>query len=173
MRRLAIISVWILTGISYLHATELPSPGLGRPAVAEEITAQDWGVMPDGTGLPAGAGSVRQGEAVYATHCSNCHGVGGLGDSADQLAGAIMHLTDEWPEKTVGTYWPYATTLFDFIRRSMPMLTPGSLSNAEVYAVTAYILYLNHIVAEDTVLDAQGLQSIKMPNRDGFIIHGE
>lgn len=92
-----------------------------------------------------------------------------MGDSAEPLAGAEMGLTDEWPEKTIGTYWPYATTLFDFTRRSMPMTEPGSLNDNETYALTAYLLYLNNIVAEDAVLNKETLMQVKMPNVDGFI----
>ena len=126
-------------------------------------------VMPDGEGLPAGSGSVAEGKKVYQGQCLSCHGPLGQGASADQLAGAKMALTDDWPEKTVGNYWPYATTLFDFTRRSMPMQRPGSLSNDEVYAVTAYVLYLNAIIEKDSVLDAKSLLKVKMPNQNGFI----
>lgn len=125
--------------------------------------------MPDGSGLPAGQGNVSQGETIYRQKCQSCHGPDGQGGSADQLAGASMMLTDDWPEKTIGTYWPFATTLFDFNRRSMPMQEPGSLSDNEVYAVTAYLLYLNDIVDEKAVLNANTLKKVRMPNRDGFI----
>ena len=125
--------------------------------------------MPDGAGLPAGSGTAKQGQPLYEQLCIACHGAGGLGNSGDQLAGAQMSLTSEWPEKTIGNYWPYATTLFDFIRRSKPMDRPGSLSAAEVYALAAYLLYLNGIIAEEQPLDAAALAKIRMPNRDGFI----
>ncbi len=125
--------------------------------------------MPDGAGLPAGNGTAKQGQPLYEQLCIACHGAGGLGNSGDQLAGAQMSLTSEWPEKTIGNYWPYATTLFDFIRRSKPMDRPGSLSAAEVYALAAYLLYLNGIIAEEQPLDAAALAKIRMPNRDGFI----
>ncbi len=171
-KRLMILAL-ILLGTRPLNAAQWQgppaTPGLGRPASAAEIAKLDWGVMPDGSGLPAGAGSVAQGERIYAMHCISCHGQGGLGDGGDQLAGAVMQLTDEWPEKTVGTYWPYATTLFDFIRRSMPMTRPGVLSDSEVYAVTAYILHLNGILAADAVLNASTLKDITLPNHEGFI----
>lgn len=144
-------------------------PGLGQPAPRALIEAWDIDVMPDGTGLPPGRGGVHDGERLYRAHCMACHGEGGLGDSGDQLAGAKMTLTDEWPEKTIGTYWPYATTLFDFIRRAKPMAAPGSLGNDEVYALTAYLLYLNGIVGAGTVLDAGSLPRVAMPNRAGFI----
>lgn len=125
--------------------------------------------MPDGRGLPPGEGDARQGKVVYQACCQSCHGPNGQGGSADRLAFAQMGLTDEWPEKTIGNYWPYATTLFDFNRRAMPMDNPGSLSNDEVYAVTAYLLYLNGIIAETAVMNAQTLAKVRMPNRDGFI----
>lgn len=146
-----------------------PGPGLGEPAAPDEIRRWDWGVMPDGTGLPAGSGTAKQGKPLYERLCIACHGAGGVGNSGDQLAGAQMSLTSEWPEKTIGNYWPYATTLFDFIRRSKPMDRPGSLSAAEVYALAAYLLYLNGIIAEEQPLDAAALAKIRMPNRDGFI----
>ena len=146
-----------------------PGPGLGEPATPDEIRRWDWGVMPDGAGLPAGNGTAKQGQPFYEQLCIACHGAGGLGDSGDQLAGAQMSLTSEWPEKTIGNYWPYATTLFDFIRRSKPMDRPGSLSADEVYALAAYLLYLNGIIAEEQPLDAAALAKIRMPNRDGFI----
>lgn len=146
-----------------------PGPGLGEPATPDEVRRWDWGVMPDGAGLPAGSGTAKQGQPLYEQLCIACHGAGALGNSGDQLAGAQMSLTSEWPEKTIGNYWPYATTLFDFIRRSKPMDRPGSLSAAEVYALAAYLLYLNGIIAEEQPLDAAALAKIRMPNRDGFI----
>ena len=159
----------MLTGIS-LQATELQTgPGLGEPADDRVVSDQDWGIMPDGAGLPEGSGTAEQGRFIYEKFCVSCHGPGGLGDSGDQLAGAQMQLTDEWPEKTIGNYWPYAPTLFDFIRRSKPMMQPGSLTGAEVYALTAYLLYLNEIIAEDREMNADTLANVRMPNRDGFI----
>ena len=146
-----------------------PGPDLGKPADSRAVSSLDWGIMPDGTGLPAGSGTAAQGRALYDNLCLSCHGPGGLGDSADQLAGAQMQLTDEWPEKTIGSYWPYAPTLFDFIRRSKPMLRPGSLSDSEVYALTAYLLHLNEIIPADQEIDATTLAGVKMPNREGFI----
>ena len=159
----------MLIGTS-LYAEEIrPGPGLGEPADSRAVSSLDWGIMPDGAGLPQGSGTAEQGRVIYEKFCVSCHGPGGLGDSGDQLAGAQMQLTDEWPEKTIGNFWPYAPTLFDFIRRSKPMLQPGSLTDAEVYALTAYLLYLNEIIAEDQELNAETLADVKMPNRDGFI----
>ncbi len=166
---LVITSVLIQVGIS-LHAGEIrPGPNLGEPADSHAVSSRDWGVMPDGAGLPAGSGTAQQGREIYERLCVSCHGPGGLGDSGDQLAGAQMQLTDEWPEKTIGNYWPYAPTLFDFIRRSKPMMQPGSLTDSEVYALTAYLLYLNEIIPEDREMNAETLADVKMPNRDGFI----
>jgi len=166
----ALAIVVTVTPMSSALAADPPEgPSLGQPVTEADITRRDISVMPDGEGLPGGQGSVAEGKALYGQHCVSCHGQGGLGNSGDQLAGAIHTLTDEWPEKTIGTYWPYATTLFDFIRRSMPMTTPGSLTNNEVYALTGYLLYLNKIVEENTVMDAETLKGIKMPNADGFI----
>ncbi|MBT7952822.1 MAG: cytochrome c [Gammaproteobacteria bacterium] len=142
---------------------------MGRHASPDQIKRWQISVMPDGSGLPAGQGNVSQGKIIYLQKCQSCHGPDGQGASADQLAGASMKLTDEWPEKTIGTYWPFATTLFDFNRRSMPMLAPGSLSDNEVYAVTAYLLYLNDIIDEKAVMNANTLKKVRMPNRDGFI----
>ena len=166
---LIITSVLMLTGINPGAGEIRPGPDLGEPADSRAVSSLDWGIMPDGAGLPQGSGTAEQGRLIYEKFCVSCHGPGGLGDSGDQLAGAQMQLTDEWPEKTIGNYWPYAPTLFDFIRRSKPMMQPGSLTDSEVYAVTAYLLYLNEIIAEEQEMNADTLADIKMPNRDGFI----
>lgn len=165
----AIILLWMLAGTEVPGAEFPKGPGLGRPAPAEDIAAWDTDVMPDGAGLPSGHGTAGQGTGIYRDQCQSCHGENGLGDSGDQLAGAQHKLTDDWPEKTIGTYWPYASTLFDFIRRSMPMRTPGSLSDDETYAITAYLLYLNGIIGLKDEMNARTLSRIRMPNRDGFI----
>ena len=141
----------------------------GRPATPAEIAGWDIDVSPDGAGLPPGRGDVRQGEAIFAAKCAACHGAHGEGKPMDRLVGGIGTLHDKKPEKTVGSFWPYATTLFDFVRRAMPLNAPQSLTPDEVYAVSAYVLFLNGIVAEDTTLDAGALAKIKMPNRDGFV----
>jgi cytochrome c len=163
--------VLTLIGINSLNAgSQLSGPKLGKPASVEEISKWQISVMPDGSGLPVGKGNASEGEIIYLNKCQSCHGPNGQGASADQLAGAKMKLTDEWPEKTIGTFWPYATTLFDFNRRSMPMQAPGSLSDDEVYAVTAYLLYLNGIIGETEIMDADSLKKVRMPNRNGFNI---
>ena len=121
-------------------------------------------------GQPAGSGSVVQGSAVYAAKCQSCHGEKGVGKPADPLVGGIGTLArGNAAVRTVGSYWPYATTLFDYVRRSMPTTSPQTLSNEEVYAVTAYVLHLNGIVGPDAVMSAATLASVKMPNRDGFV----
>lgn len=169
------IRIWAITLLWTLAGTEVPGaeipegPGLGRPAPAAYIAAWDTDVMADGAGLPPGAGTAEAGTRIYAQQCLSCHGEDGLGDSGDQLAGAQHKLTDEWPEKTIGTFWPYAPTLFDFIRRSMPMRTPGSLGDDDTYAVTAYLLYLNGIIGFKDEMNAASLPKVRMPNRDGFI----
>ena len=142
--------------------------GFGREASAERIAMWDIDVPPDGEGLPPGSGSVSQGRAVYNLQCLACHGPTGREGPNDPLVGPPPG--DDWPQtRAAGHYWPYATTLFDYIRRSMPQLTPGTLTADETYAVIAYILYLNGLVDEDAELDAQTLVAIEMPARDRFV----
>ncbi len=145
------------------------SPGLGRPATYKIISNWNHDVFPDGQGLPEGQGDAVAGEKVYQQHCQSCHGIEATGGSAEELAGASHSLTDNPPDKTIGTYWPYATTVFDFIRRSMPMDAPGILNNNQIYAVTAYLLYLNGIIRQKDEMNASSLPLIEMPNRKGFI----
>jgi mono/diheme cytochrome c family protein len=142
---------------------------LGRPATPAEIAGWDIDASPGGAGLPPGHGDVRQGEAIFAAKCASCHGAHGEGKPMDRLVGGIGTLHDKKPEKTVGSFWPYATTLFDYVRRAMPLNAPQSLTPDEVYAVSAYVLFLNGIVAQDATLDADALAKIKMPNRNGFV----
>lgn len=141
----------------------------GRAATPEEIKLWDIDVQPDGTGLPDGRGTVAHGKEVYEQNCEACHGSNGEGGIKDRLVGGQGTLATDKPLKTVGSYWPYATTLFDYIRRAMPYTAPGSLSADDTYAVTAYILSLNGIVPTDGKLDEELLSKVKMPNRDGFI----
>jgi len=143
--------------------------GLGRPATADELSAVDISIMPDGTGLPPGRGNAKEGHVVYAQKCLACHGENGQGKPADRLAGGTGSLAGAAPVRTVGSYWPYATTLFDYIRRAMPLNAPMSLSDDDVYAVTAYLLALNGIIGNEQSLDATTLAAVRMPNRDGFI----
>ena len=141
----------------------------GRPATPDEIKLWDMDVRPDGKGLPEGSGTVAHGKVVYDENCEACHGPNGQGGIKDRLVGGEGTLASANPVKTVGSFWPYATTLYDYIHRAMPYPTPGSLSADDTYAVTAYILSLNGIVREDGKLDKETLPKIKMPNRDGFV----
>jgi len=159
----------IIIFLNPVFAEAPQSPNLGQPASPEQIAHWDIGVMPDGEGLPAGKGTAQEGKAIYDKHCVACHGPEGVGGTADPLAGAKMALTSEYPEQTIGSYWPYATTIFDMTRRSMPMDKPGKLTNDEVYAITAYLLYLNNIIGESDEMNAETLPKVQMPNRDGFI----
>ncbi len=168
-QKILLISALIATGISPALAESPQGPGLGSNVTPEEIAQWDISVFPDGEGLPEGEGTVKEGEVLYQQQCMVCHGENGLGATADQLAGAQMSLDSEYPEQTIGSYWPYATTVFDVIRRSMPMTNPGSLSNEQTYAVTAYLLFLNNLISKDDKMDATSLPKVKMPNEDGFI----
>jgi mono/diheme cytochrome c family protein len=145
-------------------------PGLGVPATAGQIEPADVSIGPDGAGLPPGSGTPAQGEAIFNTKCIACHGPQGSGTVNDQLVGGQGTLTSTTPVKTIGSYWPYATTVFDYVRRAMPYPTPHSLSDPEVYALTAYLLSLNGIIAKDAVMDAKTLQLVKMPNRGNFVL---
>lgn len=144
-------------------------PNLGRPLTPEEIRQLDITVTPDGRGLPQGSGSVEQGAKVYAAKCQSCHGAQGKGGSVDQLTGGVGTIASAKPVKTPVSYWPSATTIFDYVRRAMPLNAPESLTNDEVYALTAYILSIDAVVPKEAVLDAKSLPQVKMPNRDGFI----
>jgi cytochrome c len=155
--------------IACLSPAASASPlGLGTPISSEQLRHWDIDVSADGTGLPAGRGSVVEGKTVYQAKCAACHGAAGEGGIGDALAGGKGTLATAKPVKTIGSYWPYATTLFDYIRRAMPFGEPQSLSSEDVYAVSAYLLHLNGIVAADTVLDAASLPKVRMPNREGF-----
>jgi len=144
--------------------------GLGRTATDEEI--RDWNidVSPTGEGLPPGQGTVKQGAQVFAVKCAMCHGPTGTEGPKDKLVGGQNTLKTAKPVKTVGSYWPYATTLYDFINRAMPFNAPGSLNSDEVYSVIAWLLFQNGIVKEDAVIDGRTLPQVQMPNRNGFIL---
>lgn len=145
------------------------TPRLGQPVTAADVARWDRDVFPDGRGLPAGAGRPAEGARLFQQHCQTCHGAGGRGASAEELAGAESPLRSATPDKTIGSYWPYATTLFDFIRRAKPMNAPGSLSANDVYALCAYLLHRNGLIDADTEMNAQTLPALRMPNRDGFV----
>ena len=172
-KRFAISAVLVATLGACATPTQqssTPGPALGRAATADELRSMAISIPPSGAGLPAGSGSVQQGMAVYVAKCAVCHGDKGTGKPADALAGGIGSLATAKPVRTVGSYWPYATTLFDYIRRAMPWQQPKSLTNDEVYALTAYLLAMNKVIAADATLDAASLAKIEMPNRNGFIM---
>jgi cytochrome c len=155
--------------VSAAWAGGIPSPNLGQTPSAQHLADIDISIPPDGNGLPGGSGSVAQGAAVFTAKCQSCHGAAGVGGPNDRLTGGIGSLATPKPIKTVASFWPYATTVFDYIRRAMPITAPQSLTNDETYALTAYLLSVDGIVPRDAVLDAKSLPQVKMPNRDGFV----
>lgn len=162
----AALCMW-LSAMAYAQ-----SHGLGRTATAEEIRRHDMVIPPSGAGLPVGSGTAEKGKAVYAAQCARCHGATGREGPEDVLVGGIGTLSSARPNKTVGSYWPYATTLWDYVNRSMPFDRPGMLPPDDVYSVVAYVLQLNGIVSTTDVLDATSLPKVRMPNRDGFVPDG-
>jgi cytochrome c len=144
-------------------------PAIGHAPAPEVLAAIDVDVLPDGRGLPSGSGTAEQGKPIYAARCASCHGASGREGPFDALAGGQGTLATARPVKTVGSYWPYATTLWDYINRAMPFQQPHSLTPSEVYAVTAYVLSLSAIVGDRDVLSKDTLPQVKMPNRDGFM----
>lgn len=157
--------------LSVSAVAEEKTYGFGAPIEEGELD-HFVSPLPDGRGLPEGSGTVMQGKEIYTQHCMACHGVdleGGIGDRLIGGTGSLVRGDGDWkPVKTVESYWPYATTLFDYVKRTMPFLQPGSLSNDEVYAVSAYILHRANIVEEDMELTHENLAQIKMPNHDNF-----
>lgn len=163
----------LVSGAAAQEDTGLQSPGLGGPDLgtavsAEELAAWDISIAPDGTGLPNGSGTAGAGAAVYEAKCLACHGAQGVDGLNDRLAGGHGSLTSAAPIRTVGSYWPYATTLFDYVRRAMPYAQPQSLTDDEVYALTAYLLHLNGIIGAEEEMNAETLPRVVMPNRDNF-----
>jgi mono/diheme cytochrome c family protein len=160
---------------------QMPTYGVGRAPTAEEVKAWDLTIPPDGQGLPPGRGTAVLGKSVYADRCAACHGENGEDPKYRALVGGRGLLTSaelsenlDWllggkPIMTIGRFWPYATTLWSYINRAQPFDEPGSLTHDQVYAVTAYLLYLNGIIGEADVLDAGTLPAVKMPNRNGFV----
>ena len=146
------------------------TPNLGQTVSPAQIAGWDISIQPDGAGLPPGRGTAATGAAVYAQKCQACHGVKGAGQPNDRLVGGQGTLASKAPVRTIGSYWPYATTVFDYVRRAMPYAQPQSLSDDEVYAVTAYLLHQNGIIGETDEMNAQTLPRITMPNRDNFIL---
>ena len=166
--RAVLLAALLVAGAA--DAATPPPPKLGRPATADDIAKIDISIPPDGKGLPAGSGSVAQGAMIFQQKCAVCHGGNGEGTpSGDRLVCGIGSLNTPNPVKTVNSYWPYATTVFDYVRRAMPITNPQSLQNEEVYALTAYILSFDNVVPKDAVLDAASLPKVQMPNRGGFV----
>jgi cytochrome c len=151
--------------------------GLGRAAAAQEIAARDIDAGPDGAGLPSGSGSVAEGQLVFAQKCASCHGANGEGIlplyprlvGRDPAAEKFVFGSMPGLPRTIGNYWPYATTVFDYVRRAMPLTAPGSLSGNEAYAVTAYLLAANQVIAPDARLDSASLTAVKMPYAGRFV----
>ena len=181
----ALLTVGLLAGAVQLGAAPksesggqaAPTPveakplGIGRVATAEEIAGWDIDVRPDGRGLPAGKGTVKQGEPLYIERCAACHGE--FGESSGRwpiLMGGAGTLASHDPVKSIGSYWPYASTVIDYIRRSMPFGNAQSLTNDELYAITAYVLYLNDVIKDENFeLNERSFTSIKLPNQPNFI----
>lgn len=168
MHRLSIAAALLLAATTGSRAD---SPNLGRIVSPEEIAVWDISIGPDGANLPPGSGTPSQGEAVFRATCQMCHGERGAGKPNDPLVGGQGTLTgDGMPIKTVGSFWPYATTLFDYVRRAMPLSAPKSLTDDQVYAVCAYILSLNGAIGANDTMNAETLPAVQMPNRDGFVL---
>lgn len=162
---LAVASTHAIAGDAF---TDL---GLGSPATEEQVAGWDIDIRPDGLGLPPGEGTVEQGDEIYQERCAHCHGEFGYGGGSryPELVGGEETLTTDDPRKTIGSYWPFASTLFDYIKRAMPFGEAQTLSDDEVYALTAFLLNLNGIVEDDAVMNSGSLSKVVMPNVDGFI----
>jgi mono/diheme cytochrome c family protein len=164
------IAAFAIAVLPYATSAQAQSPyGIGRSATPAEIAGWNIDVDRFGNNLPPGSGSVSHGHEVFDQQCAACHGANGEGGLGDRLVGGQGTLATSKPVRTVGSYWPYAPTLFDYIRRAMPQNAPQSLSNDDVYAVSAYILNMNGLLPADATLDARTLGAIKMPNRSMFV----
>jgi mono/diheme cytochrome c family protein len=170
-RRLIVTSAALLLGVTAVSvcSAQLRTYGLGRAPTVDEVKAWDVTIPPDGKGLPPGTGTAALGKAIYTQRCASCHGPKGDDGKYDPLVGGRGTLNTDTPVRTIGSYWPYATTLWSYINRSQPFDEPGSLTHDQVYAVTAYLLHLNGVINEHDVIDARTLPAVKMPNRDGFV----
>lgn len=159
----------VITASAYAASAQLKTFGVGRAPTADEIRKWDVTIPPDGRGLPPGSGTAAAGKTIYAERCASCHGEDGQDPKYGMLVGGRGTLKTDKPVRTIGSFWPHATTLWSYINRAQPLDEPGSLTPGQVYAVTAYLLYLNGIVSEHDVLDAAALPRLRMPNRDGFL----
>ncbi len=165
----------LVVAMTVAAAAQAPARfGIGRPATPQEIAAIDIDIMPDGKALPPGRGTAAEGAAIYATKCAQCHGKTGTEGPNDILVGreprtGFPFSQDPKLPHTIGNYWPYATTVFDYVRRAMPPTAPGSLTDNEVYALTAFLLQANELIAADAVMDKTTLPAVKMPAREHFV----
>jgi mono/diheme cytochrome c family protein len=168
----AVLAVLVLAGCASAGgpAGRAETPNLGREATPAQIAGWDISVGPDGVGLPPGRGTAAVGATVYEQKCQACHGARGGGQPNDRLAGGQGTLASKTPVRTIGSYWPYATTVFDYVRRAMPYAQPQSLTDDEAYALTAYLLNLNGIIGDRDEMNAQTLPRVKMPNQASFIL---
>jgi mono/diheme cytochrome c family protein len=162
----------LLSGPDWVTAVaqaQSPTYGVGRTPTLDEIRTLGLAIPPSGAGLPPGSGTATVGRTVFAAQCARCHGPNGEGDTGARLVGGDGTLATAKPLRTVGSFWPYATTLWDYVNRAMPFDKPGLLEPSEVYAAVAYVLHLNGIIDENRIMDATTLPAVRMPNRDGFV----
>lgn len=173
MRYFSFLAALVVLGVAACAAAFAQAPSysnLGRTPSKEEIQAWNQSIGPQGKELPPGSGTAKQGEEIYASKCAACHGPAGEGSQlAPRLIGGRGALNTPTPSRTLANYWPFATTVWDYINRAMPPKQEGSLRAGDVYALTAFILYRNDIIPESLMLDAKSLPAVKMPNRDGFV----
>jgi cytochrome c len=167
-RRLAVAAC--ILALAGAGAARAESPHLGRPISQADLAPWDLNVLPDGRNLPPGHGTAGEGAKIFAEKCALCHGDNGRGGHAARLVGGPPKASLEPGSKTIANYWPYATTLFDFIRRSMPFTAPRTLTNEEVYALVAYILAENKLIGAEDEVNATTLPKVRMPNRDNFVV---
>ena len=164
-------SLVLVIALAFCSGTALAqSPRLGKPIPEADVAAWDISAMPDGAGLPPGSGTPAQGAKIYVEKCVACHGENGTGKPFAALVGGAPLTSGIETPKTIANFWGYSTIVFDFVRRAMPFQQPRTLSNDEVYALTAYILALNKIIGDNDTMNAQTLPKVRMPNRDGFIV---
>ena len=169
---IAIGAIGLLVACSVANSNSPTAPvgyGFGKPVTDAEIRKWNIDVAPTGEGLPPGQGTAQEGAKVYAAKCAACHGPTGTEGPMPRLVGGQGTLATDHPVKTIGSYWPYATTLYDYIYRAMPYSAPQSLTPGEVYAVVAWLLVQNGLITPDTIMDARTLPAVRMPNRDGFV----
>lgn len=168
LKKALTLSIFLYAGLFLNAAVASDAPALGKKISHSEAMADSLTVYPSGQGLPAGSGDAKTGKALYQQHCAACHGSQGRDSISTALVGGTGTLTTAEPIRTVGSFWPYATTLFDYIQRAMPYNNPGSLEFDELYSITAYVLFLNTLIEEDTVLNESSLATVEMPNKNGF-----